>query len=63
MQVAVNERMKRRWRKFVWHCFKLPLMMVAIMIGFVLEYLFMMPFMMACFFSGPHPYRRRRPHP
>jgi len=60
MHATVIGRMKRRWRQFVWHCFKLPLMMVAMMIGFVLEYAFMLPFMMACLLSGPHPYRRRR---
>jgi NhaP-type Na+/H+ or K+/H+ antiporter len=52
--------MKRRWRQLVWYGFKLPVMLTAIMIGFVLEYLFMMPFMMACLFSGSEPYSRRR---
>ncbi len=60
MHAAVNGRMKRRWRQLVWYGFKLPLMLVAIMIGFVLEYVFMLPFMMVCLLSGPHPYRRPR---
>ena len=52
--------MKERWRQLVWYGFKLPIMMVVIMIGFVLEYMFTLPFMMACLFSGSEPYSRRR---
>ncbi|MFH1981335.1 MAG: hypothetical protein ABIL58_05805 [Pseudomonadota bacterium] len=53
--------MRRLWRRLTWYGYKLPIMLTVMMIGFVLEYLFMLPFMMACLLSGPHPHRGRRP--
>ena len=51
--------MKKCWKQLVWYGFKLPMMLTVIMIGFVLEYLFMLPFIITCLLSGP-PVRRKQ---
>lgn len=52
--------MRKLWRRLVWYGFKLPMMLTVIMIGFVMEYLFMLPFMIACLLSGPCQHRKQR---
>lgn len=53
--------MNKIWRRLRWYCLKLPTMMVLMVTGFLMEYLFMAPFMLACLLGGASSHRRMRP--
>ena len=58
--------MQEMARKLVWYAFKLPLLLSVILIGFIFEYLVMLPFMAICLLNGAGPAHSasiRRRHP
>lgn len=44
-------------RQTTWYLYKLPLLLLVILVGFLFEYLVMLPFMAVCLLNGPGPAR------